>query len=721
MTSITHLRSSRSLVRSAALKVSSFVLAALAVLLATPSVHAQGGWAFYNGTVTGGSGGTTVTVTTLAELTAAITGDTPTIVNVSGTINLGSSSVRFGSNKTIQGVGTNSGFVGNLKSVGSTNVILQRLNFTNPSGVGDGDGLTLQVSTRIWVDHCTFTNCGDGSLDLTHATDYVTVSWCKFGYTVNNGHSFANLVGHSDNNASEDRGTLRITFHHNWWTTGVVERMPRVRFGRVHSFNNYFNAPGNNYCIRASIESEVLTEYNSFENIDSPQEKFDPAGLIRSRNNQYVNCTGVVEFSDSVFTPPYSYSPDPVANVKALVTAGAGTGGGSTTPAPSAPSNLAASAASSTQINLSWTDNASNETDFSVDRATNSSFSSGLVTSTVGANVTSFQATGLSPSTAYYFRVRASNSGGSSANSNTASATTQAGTGTVPAAPSNLSATVASSSQINLAWTDNATTETGFTVDRATNSSFSTGLVSTNAGANVTSLQATGLTASTTYYFRVRATNAAGSSANSSTASATTSSSGGGTGTTVSFVAVAAEDGRVVESSESSNTGGSVDSSGTSSSALRTGDDSSDRQIKTILSFDTSSLPDGATIVSATIKLTRGSSSGTSPFTTHGACYVDIKGGTGFSGSVALQTADFQAAADATQVATMSAVTSDGAVSTGAVNATGRGLINKTGKTQFRVYFATDDNDDAGNDYIGWYSANNSTAANRPVLEIVYQ
>src|SRR5207302_1971722 len=74
---------------------------------------------------------------------------------------------------------------------------------------------------------------------------------------------------------------------------------------------------------------------------------------------------------------------------------------------PATPSNLTAVAASSSQINLSWTNNASNQTGFQVDRATNSRFSQGLVTVTVAANVTSYSATGLSPSTTYYFRVRA--------------------------------------------------------------------------------------------------------------------------------------------------------------------------------------------------------------------------------------------------------------------------------------------------------------------------
>lgn len=98
---------------------------------------------------------------------------------------------------------------------------------------------------------------------------------------------------------------------------------------------------------------------------------------------------------------------------------------GATAPAtPAAPSNLAAVTVSKNQINLTWTNNANNETGFEVDRANNSSFTSGLVTATVGANVTSYQATGLAGGKTYYFRVRAFNGNGNSAFSNTASATT---------------------------------------------------------------------------------------------------------------------------------------------------------------------------------------------------------------------------------------------------------------------------------------------------------
>jgi mono/diheme cytochrome c family protein len=201
-------------------------------------------------------------------------------------------------------------------------------------------------------------------------------------------------------------------------------------------------------------------------------------------------------------------------------------GSTTTTPSttvPAAPGNLSATAASSTQVNLTWADNSNNETGFRIQRATNSGFSSGVTSIDVGAGVTSYSNTGLTASTTYYYRVRAYNSVGNSSYSSAVSVTTPSGgSTTLPAAPGNLSATAASSTQINLTWTDNSTNETGFRIQLATNSSFSSGLTTVNVGAGVTSYSATGLTASTTYYFRVYATNSAGTSSASNTASAAT-------------------------------------------------------------------------------------------------------------------------------------------------------------------------------------------------------
>ena len=88
-----------------------------------------------------------------------------------------------------------------------------------------------------------------------------------------------------------------------------------------------------------------------------------------------------------------------------------------------------------------------------------------------------------------------------------------------PNLPSGLS-TVAVGNQIQLSWIDNANNETGFKIDQATSSDFSTGLTTVTVGANATAYSATGLSTGATYYYRVRATNANGDSGDSSTASA---------------------------------------------------------------------------------------------------------------------------------------------------------------------------------------------------------
>ncbi len=121
-----------------------------------------------------------------------------------------------------------------------------------------------------------------------------------------------------------------------------------------------------------------------------------------------------------------------------------------------------------------------------------------------GLTVTQYTvASGLSWNTTYYWRANATNSSGSSS-AWSAARTFKTAIGQPPSAPSGLSATTISATQINLAWTDNSNNETGFKIERKTGTGAYAQIAT--VGANVTTYSnTTGLVANTTYTFRVRA------------------------------------------------------------------------------------------------------------------------------------------------------------------------------------------------------------------------
>jgi len=200
---------------------------------------------------------------------------------------------------------------------------------------------------------------------------------------------------------------------------------------------------------------------------------------------------------------------------------GGGNGNSSSVSSPSSPSNLQATVASSSQINLSWTDNSNSEDGFKIERKTGSGGTYAQI-GTVVSGVANYQDTGLTCAATYSYRVLADNGAGNSGYSNETSATTEPCPATIPMAPSNLQATTVSSSKIDLSWTDNSNDEDGFMIERKKGSDGTYSQIGT-VGSDVINYQDTGLSCEKIYYYLVRANNGTGNSDYSDEANATTS------------------------------------------------------------------------------------------------------------------------------------------------------------------------------------------------------
>ncbi|RSZ58604.1 pectate lyase [Massilia atriviolacea] len=282
------------------------------------------GWASYSSGTRGGAAATqkeTYLVSSPSQLLAALKAQAgkPAQIKVYGTIDMAASDnggafksasdqaarslISIPSNTTVIGVGSDARIVnGRIMIKGVDNVIVRNLTIANPCDIApkwdpkDGssgnwnseyDGLNVDKSTHVWIDHNTFTDaprtddqfpqengklkqCHDGALDVKNGSDYVTVSNNVFEL-----HEKNTLVGSSDSTTADD-GHLTVTFHGNHYKQ-VTSRAPRVRFGKVHVYNNYYEGDRNaklyahHYSIGVGYKAKIVSQNNAFDIIGATE------------------------------------------------------------------------------------------------------------------------------------------------------------------------------------------------------------------------------------------------------------------------------------------------------------------------------------------------------------------------------------------------------------------------------------------------------------------
>jgi pectate lyase len=280
------------------------------------------------------------------------------------------------SNTTIVGLGASARIEGlNLNVKNVDNVIIRNVQFVDahdcfpawdPTDGATGnwnseyDNVSVYGATHVWVDHNTFTDgqnpdsrqplyfgrpwqVHDGQLDITNGSDYVTYSWNVF-----TDHDKTNLLG-STNSPTYDLGKLHITVHHNLYRN-VIQRLPRVRYGQVHVYDNLYQIPRKTavngesafeYALGVGVQSAIYAEKNAFElgpTVPAGSLLWNWGGTQLTAKDNLVNgkpvdiiaaynATHDPDFgTDAGWTPSLVGQVDPVQKVSPLVRAQAGVG-----------------------------------------------------------------------------------------------------------------------------------------------------------------------------------------------------------------------------------------------------------------------------------------------------------------------------------------------------------------------------------------------------------
>ena len=275
---------------------------------------------------TGGAAGRVVTASTLEELARYAAATEPLVVRVRGTITVEpfGSMISVASDKTIIGLGGDAELVGGglyLKQV--HNVIVRNLtirdsylagDWDGKDATNDNDGIRVDTSSHVWIDHNRIERVGDGLIDIRKDSDLLTVSWNIFGDA-----NKALGIGWTTNLIT------RITAHHNWVRNTFQRNWSVDNTAAAHLFNNYLTDVGQ-YGTMSRGAAKVVVENSVFERVNDPLVAKDPASELTGRGNLFSKVSGRRDVAGTAFEPSayYAYRADPAAEVASLVSAFAG-------------------------------------------------------------------------------------------------------------------------------------------------------------------------------------------------------------------------------------------------------------------------------------------------------------------------------------------------------------------------------------------------------------
>ena len=274
----------------------------------------------------GGLGGEVVVVRDGSALAEAVLREGPTIVLVEGTLTIDpfGTNLRVSSDTSILGVGRGAEIVGggfHLDQV--ANVVIRNLTFRDSyvpgdwdgkSDDNDNDGIRVDTSHHVWIDHCEFARLGDGLVDVRKNATAVTISWCIF-----RDHNKAVGVGWTEDVLTE------ITLHHNWSSNTYQRNASIDNVAAGHVYSCLFQGQAQ-YGTMSRGAAQLVVESCIYEDGEDAIVAKDPDSRVHSRGNRFTSIRGRKDDTGPTFEPSdsYAYTAEPLDDLAEIVTRHAG-------------------------------------------------------------------------------------------------------------------------------------------------------------------------------------------------------------------------------------------------------------------------------------------------------------------------------------------------------------------------------------------------------------